>query len=133
MLSFFPTLFSYELVVPFVFRVVIGLAFIWFGYENIIKKREVQIALLPNLKSSSDFWLWVIAVIYITGGLLLVAGLYTQVTALVFSILLLLAAIAKRKNPEAASLPQTTTLLLLLISASLLFLGPGFYAIDLPL
>ena len=134
MLSVFPTLFSYSLVVPFIFRLVIGFAFIWFGYRNGFKDRDVKIKLLANFKlSSSPIWLWLIALIEAIGGLLLIAGLYTQVVALVFSIMLLLTIIGKHKRAETLNLSQETLFLLLLVTTSLLFLGPGFYAFDLPL
>ena len=134
MLSVFPTLFSYGLLVPFVFRIVVGIFFVLSGYKNITKKRELKIALLSRSNSSSrELWLWVISSLEIVGGLFMTVGLYTQVVALIFSAVLLLATVNKRKNPEVAALSEGTLLLLLLISASLLFLGPGFYAFDFPL
>lgn len=134
MLSAFPTLFSYELVVPFIFRIVIGLTFIWFGYRNGFKNREEKINLLSNFKlSSSPAWLWLIALAQALGGLLLFVGAYTQIVSLIFSVMLVVAVVTKHNKPDARLLPQGTLLLLLLITASLLFLGPGFYAFDLPL
>ena len=67
------------------------------------------------------------------GGLLLIVGLYTQVLALIFSVMLILKIWQKKKNAQALSLSEGTLFLLLLVTASLLLLGPGFYAFDLPL
>ncbi len=134
MLSVFPTLLSYSLLVPFVFRLVVGILFVVFGYTNITKKRENTIALLTGLKiKSTTSWLWIIALVEMVGGLLLIVGLYTQVLALIFSVMIILKIWLKKKNSEAVSLSKGTLLLLLLITTSLLFLGPGFYAFDLPL
>ena len=134
MLSVFPSLFTYELAVPFVFRIVIGLTFVVYGYKHIAETRDDKVALLVHVKPrTASFWLWCVGIVNIVGGLLLVIGLYTQVVALVFSILLLWAVMYKYRKPELVPLSQATLLLLLLVTASLLFLGPGFYAIDLPL
>lgn len=78
-------------------------------------------------------WLWVIIVVEILGGALLIVGLYTQVAALALSILLTLAIIAVRKNKRVFDLSLDFLSMLLLITLSLMFLGPGFYSIDLPL
>ena len=134
MLSVFPSLFTYELVVPLVFRIVIGLVLVVYGYKHIAETRDDKMATLVHLKpATASFWLWLVGIVNIVGGLLLVVGLYTQVVALVFSILLLWAVMYKYKKPEMVPLSQGTLLLLLLVTASLLFLGAGFYAIDLPL
>ncbi|MEK7574604.1 MAG: DoxX family protein [Patescibacteria group bacterium] len=134
MLSVFPELFSYALVVPLVFRIVIGILFIGFGYKNITENREGKIKILSDFKlASASVWLWCIAIIEIISGVLLVGGVYTQVVALILSVFLIIAIIGKYKNPSAVSLSQETVWLLILVTTSLLFLGPGFYSFDLPL
>ncbi len=136
MLSVFPTLLfsTYSLVVPLVFRIVIGLVFVWLGYRKITGDRNGQTNVSADLKPAmSPSWTWLVAVVEMVGGILLLIGLYTQVVALIFSIMLIPAIIGKYKKPEMISLSRGTLLLLLLVTASLLFLGPGFYAFDLPL
>lgn len=134
MLSAFPTLFSYALVVPFVFRVIVGLSFIRFGYANIAKNRDGKASLLADfVLTAPSYWLWFLAIIEIIGGALLTVGAYTQIVALVFSTILLVTIVSMRTKPETQSLSRGTLFLLLLITASLLFLGPGFYSFDLPL
>ena len=134
MLSVFPSLFSYSLLVPLVFRLVIGLTFITFGYGNVTKKRESKLNLLSGLKlRPAGFWLWCLSLMEMIGGLMLVVGIATQVIALIFSIFIILKIIGQSRGLEITSLSQSTLFLLALISASLLFLGPGFYSVDLPL
>ena len=134
MLSIFPTLFAYNMAVPLVFRIVIGLSFILFGYANYTRNKEGKIGTLESFKiKPGKVWLRIIAATEIIGGVLVVTGLYTQIIALIFSIFLLIGLLAKSKKPDSLSLTRTELLLLLLVTASLLFLGPGFFAIDLPL
>lgn len=127
MLSIFPTLFTYSLVVPLVFRIVIGLVFLTLGYKS-IKSGLVS----PSLSTNPIVSKIVIAV-EIAGGILLIIGLWTQIVAMILSALSLLGVL--KKNPEgvAVVIPKEVLALLLLITASLIFLGPGFYAFDLPL
>ena len=134
MLSLFPALLSYNLAVPLVFRLVIGVIFISYGYANITKNKENKIAALArNNFVSPEKWLSALAIVEILGGVLLIAGLYVQATVLVLAMILIFGIIAKRKNPENLTLSTETMFLLLLITFSLLFLGAGLYAVDLPL
>lgn len=134
MLSLFPTLLSYNLVVPFVFRLVSGLTFVVFGYRTFTERRGENAVRFErfNLKPGA-VWLWALASVEMVGGMLLLAGLFTQSAALVLSLILVAGLIAKQKNPQSLELSPDILFLLFLITASLLFLGPGFYAFDLPL
>ena len=134
MLSIFPALLAYNLAVPLIFRIAVGLIFICFGYSNLKKNREEKISALAWFKlHSGKNWLILIALIEILGGTLLFIGLYTQVAALVLSIVTLVGILAKQKNPDVLKLSAGFLYLLLLVTLSLLLLGPGFYAFDLPL
>ena len=67
-------------------------------------------------------------------GALLVVGLYTQGAVLVTGALMLVATFIKWRKPSA--LPRNTIefyIILAVASFALLFLGPGAFAIDLPL
>lgn len=134
MLSVFPNLFSYSLLIPFIFRLIIGFLFIWFGYTSLTKNRSAKITILSAVKLNAiPFWLFLSVAIEMISGILLVIGLYTQIVAIVVSVFLILALIIKRKNPAILVADQNTLTLLLVISLSLLLLGAGFWAIDLPL
>ncbi len=134
MLSIFPVALSYSMAVPLAFRLAAGVIFVVFGYENAIRSQEEKTTLAKrfNLKSLSA-WLWVLIALEMVGGLLFIIGLFTQPVALVLSILSLAGAALKYK--DAGTIPASLgfLLLLFLVTCSLLFLGPGFYALDLPL
>lgn len=134
MLSLFPILLSYNLVAPTIFRIVVGVIFIFFGYQNAHEQKASKIALFEKMGSRlPSFWLWTLVTIELVGGSMLIVGLWTQAAALGLSIILLLGIIVKIKN--SASLPWSVGFLslLFLITLSLMFLGPGFYGLDLPL
>ena len=134
MLSLFPILLSYNLAVPFIFRLVVGVIFIFFGRSNLTEHRASKIALFENMGlSSSLVWLWVLVTLEVVGGGLLIIGLWTQAVALALSIILLIGIIVKRKNENSLPWSSSFLFLLLLITSSLMFLGPGFYGLDLPL
>lgn len=133
MLSIFPTLLSYNQLVPFIFRLLTGVVFLSFAYSNITKNQEEKAKKLEHFKlKPGKIWLLTITSIEGIGGILLITGLYIQLTSLIFSIFLILGHFAKYRKSEFFQLSHTTLFLLLLITSSLLFLGPGFYSIDLP-
>ncbi len=134
MLSLFPVLLSYNLAVPLVFRLVAGVIFLFFGYQNATTQKSAKMALFEKIGlKSGRAWLWILITLEVVGGGMLVVGLWTQGVSLGLSIILSLGLLAKRKNE--ASLPWSTGFmsLLFLITLSLMFLGPGFYGLDLPL
>lgn len=131
--SVFPVLLSYEMSAPLLFRVVSGLLFIYFGYVNIAENRAEKIAAAEQFKlKPGAVWLSGFSIIEMAGGILLLLGFLTQAVSLILSIILLLGIIAKREKPIFISLSSGFLFLLLVITVSLLFLGPGFYSIDLP-
>jgi|SRR3989338_1937946 len=134
MLSLFPILLSYNLAVPLVFRVIVGLIFVFFSYQNTNEQKTLKIALFEKMGSKSpSVWLWALVTIEMVGGIMLIAGLWTQAASLALSLVLLFGLFVKHKNEK--SLPWSTGFLslLFLITLSLMFLGPGFYGLDLPL
>lgn len=134
MLSVFPDLFSYSLLVPFIFRLILGFLFIRFGYEIFTTKRNLKVEILSTLKlKASTFWLFLSVAIEMISGILLIIGLYTQIVVLVVSIFLIIAKAIQYRNRQIIIANQNTLTLLLIIALSLLFLGAGFWAIDLPL
>ncbi|MBI2097999.1 MAG: hypothetical protein HYT46_03680 [Candidatus Vogelbacteria bacterium] len=106
MLSLFPNLLTYWLVAPVILRAVLGLAFIHEAYAE--RKTERVMSLLKA----------------VAGGLLVI-GLLTQAAALGGAIICLYELWRLGTNDRR--------LLKLAIAVSLLFLGPGFFALDWPL
>lgn len=127
MLSFFPDLFTYAFVVPFIFRIALGMRFFMAG---ISEAKSSPDSLIPtthrNLALSISFLL-------IVGSILLIAGAFTQIVSLVFTAIVISSMFIKKSKPESVSLSYENLLLLCLVTLSLLFLGPGVYSFDLPL
>lgn len=114
----FPILLIFGLLAPLLLRVTLGLTFIHFGGKHIKSKKSRLLAL---------------GIIEIIGGALLVIGLYTQIAALVFSVILGVELIKKIKNREFLTDGVNYYLLLFVIAVSLLLSGAGLFAIDYPL
>ncbi len=128
MLSIFPALLSLELLAPFLLRVTLGAFLAWNSY-TILKTGTMH---MPERMRSVGR---IITVLYGMSGVLLVVGLFTQLAALVVAILtaLMLVYVVASRSPEHAHTHRMPLVFVLAISVSLIFLGAGFYAIDLPL
>jgi len=137
MLSIFPELFTYALVAPFVLRVALGSYFIVQGlrrhkqdtmvWENLWSKNGAPIK-IGSLKVAP-----VLVKIQIVLGVLLFVGLYTQVAAILVLIFAGAEIFMKHKQSPLTFNEKWFTVIVGAMSLSLLFLGAGFLAIDLPL
>lgn len=134
MLNLFPELFTYQLVAPVILRVVLGIIVINLGYLKLSSERERWVTSLKTLHiEPAKFFVKILAYAEIIGGCLLIIGLYTQLVALIFVVIFGAEAYFESKEDLFFKRSFVFYLLLLAISASLLFLGAGFYAIDIPL
>lgn len=114
-LTIFPSLLTFGLLAPFLLRLVVGCVIFLFGKERY---------------KSSYKWL---SIFYFITGILLVVGLYTQIIAIVGILLLRFDMWAERKVSPISRQYIILDITLSVILLSLLFTGPGFMAIDLPL
>lgn len=135
MVSIFPTLLNYDFVAISVLRVVLGLIFVGFAYAKFFGNRPARVAFFEKLgmRPAIVFFGLVTGVEFLA-GVLLVVGAFTQVAALVTGTLMTLAAGIKIKRPEA--LPLNTLdfyIILAVVSFVMVFVGPGAFALDLPL
>jgi uncharacterized membrane protein YphA (DoxX/SURF4 family) len=121
-LSLFPSLLSYERIAPFIIRVVLGITLIWFGYYKLKKRGQ---------SSGSNSALY--GAVEVITGIFLVIGLYTQLAALINALILVIKLGFKAREGKFLSDGINYYILLLAMAISLLFLGAGAYAFDLPL
>ncbi|MEK7568888.1 MAG: DoxX family protein [Patescibacteria group bacterium] len=133
--SLFPSLLDYQMLGVFLLRVTLGLIFVYFWYEKITHQRTERIHFFEKLGMKPAV-LYFALTAYTEGiaGTLLVVGLWTQGAAIATGTLMLLASILKFFKPNA--LPRNTIefyIILSVVSFSLLFLGAGAFAFDLPL
>jgi len=114
MLSLFPQLFTYQEWAPFVLRLAIGFIAIGFGYPKLFKLKEYR-----------NF---AVGLIEFCASILLIAGFLTQLAA----GLIILTIIHEIVYPGSE---KNYKLKILLIAGliAIMFLGPGFLSIDLPL
>ncbi len=133
-LSIFPDLLTFWLFAPFLLRTAVGLIFIYFGISKIWKEKDRKINFFKKIGFGTGIiFFWTVSILEIIGGLYLVLGLFTQPTALVLSLVVIGAIYSKIRHPESLDNTLEFFILLLIVLLSLIFLGPGFWAIDLPL
>jgi len=134
MLNPFPELLSYALLAPLFLRVVLGMIFINLGYLKLKAEKANWVLLFETAKwRPASFWVGLFAIIEIIGGITLVAGIYTQIAALVFVAISLLEMKLEKTEPVLLKRNFVFYLLLFAISLSLLFSGAGAFSFDLPL
>lgn len=125
MLSLFPQLLDWGWYVPFIFRILLGFYFFSIGY-SFTRSRST--------KSGQDGLAWLIlGALIITLSLGFFLGVYVQIVGVVGFIFSLMAIYFKHRN--ASFTPESVRYYMLLgvVSLSLLFLGAGPHAFDLPL
>ena len=133
--SLFPHLFDYSFLAIGVLRITLGLIFLWFAYIKIFSARTEYLSFFEKTRiRPAKVFLNIVIGIELLVGASLVAGYYSQATELVGGSLMALAALIKWHRPSL--LPHNTAafyLLLSIVSLTLLFIGPGAFAFDLPL
>ncbi|OHA18992.1 MAG: hypothetical protein A3C08_00635 [Candidatus Taylorbacteria bacterium RIFCSPHIGHO2_02_FULL_47_18] len=134
MLSVFPDLLAFWLLAPFLLRVALGLVFVNFGLHKLGRGRADKTAFFESLGwKPGEYFAFGFGAIELIAGLLLIVGLYTQIAALVVALILLCALILKKKVPHGIESSRGFLALLFIIALSLLVLGAGLFAFDLPL
>ncbi len=122
MLSLFPGLYSYGFIAPAFLRLVLASFFLWQGLKFFLFPKQLG---LPGARIVGIFD-------FLLGAFVLV-GLYTQVV-LILIILELFGYELTRRVIRQTNLWSTSEIILLTsIALSLLVLGPGLWAFDLPL
>lgn len=134
MLNPFPDLLMYSFFGPFILRVVLGLIFIDLGFLKFRDEKERWLASFETLNlRPADLFLSFYASLQIVGGLLLLAGLWTQVAALAFVVFTGTELYVEWQAREILKRDMVFYILIFTISLSLLLTGAGAYAIDIPL
>ncbi|MFA5934118.1 MAG: hypothetical protein WC795_02775 [Candidatus Paceibacterota bacterium] len=125
MLSLFPKLFSFAILVPVAFRLILGL---YLGREMWRNYKKAKESASPRQRTS----FYIQAVLQLVLGLMFIAGLFVQLAGIIACVIFLFRANEVRGNSGQPSLIELS-FALAFISLSLIFLGPGIFAIDLPL
>ncbi len=133
-LNTFPDLLTFSILSPFILRIVLGVIAMNLGYLKLTKEKIDWQELFETINiHPANFFVKVLALIEITGGLMLVIGAYTQITAIIFAVLFFCEAVLEYRESDLEKRNLTFYILMFTISLSLVFLGAGAFAIDLPL
>jgi len=125
--SLFPDLFSLAILATAILRIVAGVYFLVLGVQFFTQVRNNI-----RLTTYARVYGLVLSGMQVLVGILLVIGLYTQGAALAAILVsLLVRNVATRLG--VTRIPYSTYTLLAVITFCLLFLGPGAFAVDLPL
>ena len=122
MLSLFPALLSWNQVSPLLIRLTLGITLAYFGYQKIKGRGKSS-----GSNSRTYGWLEIFVSIF------LIIGLFTQLAALINAVILIIKLGFKAREGKLFSDGVNYYVLLLVMSISLVFLGAGFLALDLPL
>jgi uncharacterized membrane protein YphA (DoxX/SURF4 family) len=134
MLSVFPGLLAFGLFAPLLLRIVTGFVFLRFGWSKLSSDKENKSAFFESIGwKPGSYFAFGFGVLEIIIGCSLIAGFYTQISALAATLILLGALAIKRKHSEQFESSTGFLFLLLIISISLLVSGAGLFAFDLPL
>jgi uncharacterized membrane protein YphA (DoxX/SURF4 family) len=126
MLSLFPDLLDWSWYVPFFFRVFLGIYCCSLGWMLAHEQNAAT--------TEHDHFAWLsMRTLLVSIGLLFVAGIAVQALGAIGFALALFALFLKWKRSPYAKESATFYLLICLVSLSLIFLGAGPYAFDLPL
>ncbi len=118
MLSLFPHLFQYELLAPFLIRIILGVIFLHWAF------REMKNSSAGSVKK-------LIAILEGVAGILLIIGLWTQGAALFVSLDLLVRTFERAQKKAFLTDGVNYYLVLLVMAVSLLVLGAGVWAFDI--
>ncbi len=134
MLNPFPELLTYSMLAPFILRVVAGIIFIDLGKLALNGEKNRWLISLSAIKlPRPELGVKILGILEILGGIMLLAGFYTQIAALVLAVLTFAEAFVEYKDPAILKRTLVFYVLLLAISLSLLLSGAGAFAIDIPL
>lgn len=123
MLSLFPQFLDWSWYVPFVFRMLLALYTFSYG-----------VTLLKKQKTEADSVSWsILGALVVILSLSYFFGVYIQLAGVIGFSFALLAVWLAKKNHTLVPESRMFYILIGFVSLSLLFLGPGPFAFDLPL
>ncbi len=117
MLNAFPYLLA---IWPIILRVIVGFIFVYFGITKIWKERSRRITFFKKVGFGTGIvFFWLISIVELIGGAFLVLGFFTQIVALILSLVIIGAIYTKIRHNE---LLDNTLEFFILLLAILIFL-----------
>ncbi len=134
MLSIFPNLLTYQLLAPLILRIVLGLIFIDLGNLKLYKEKHAWVTFFHLIRvRPAHIFVTIFGILEILGGAFLMVGFLTQLVALVFALIVFAEMYVEMQDSTLIKRDLVFYVLILSICISLLFLGAGAHAFDLPL
>lgn len=127
MASIFPVLFDFSIFAVFLLRITTSLFFLTFGLRLMRAAR-----LFPEKRTVVKVVGFLYGSLNLLVAILLLVGMYTQIAA-ILGVLLAGLTLAQNITSPSTKSSQQVQLLLFVLCLSLLFLGPGWLAVDIPL
>lgn len=135
MLSVFPQLLFLSGIGVTLLRITVGVYFLYLAYLVATRRDEFSRISYPVVGLMPSWAMLIASLVSAVLAGMLIAGIWTQVVAL-FGILMTLKLLVLPRRllaPITASFPRSTAFLLLVLCVSLVVLGAGAFAFDLPL
>jgi putative oxidoreductase len=130
--SLFPQLLAFQLLAPFILRLVLAAVFIVHGYPKLFKDLAGTAGFLESLGfRPAKMWAIILGFVEFFGGILLLIGLFTQAVAALIAFVMFMA-IWKVGRSRGFVGGYEFELALFAMAVSLIFTGPGAFAFDLP-
>ena len=133
-LNTFPDLLTYGILSPLILRVVLGLIALDLGILKLGKESHVWVGLFQTINfQPAKFFVKLLAAIEIIGGVMLVLGSYTQITAIVFAVIFFCETVLEYREESLETRNLPFYIMMFAISLSLVFSGAGAFALDIGL
>lgn len=129
MLTLFPYLLDFQLIVPFLLRLALAVVLFSYCYKTLKRSRISVFTVWSLIKGK---WLKGVVVAQLVVATMLVLGIFTQVAAVLALISVVIKEVVLKKHGEKCS-DYTHLILFIAVCLSLLILGPGIFSLDLPL
>ena len=131
MINLFPQFFVFSLLAPFILRIVLGLILIYHGYPKLFKAFQGTVSYFESVGiKPAKFWVIVVGLVEFLGGIFILIGFLTQLAAILVSLEFLFIVFGLKIKKGFKELEFD--LAILAIALSLIFLGAGAFAVDIP-
>lgn len=133
MLSVFPQILFLAPLGTTLLRIVAGLYFLYVAYALVADREAIEAVRLPVIGNAREWMVYLSSLVTFGVSILLIVGLWTQIAALLGALIALKHAVMARRYGDVLPLSSGTSLLLLLVCLTLVVMGAGLFAFDLPL
>jgi uncharacterized membrane protein YphA (DoxX/SURF4 family) len=134
MLSIFPELLGFSFIGATIVRISVGLVLLYIGLMTTgVKKISYTTEMKVRNYPLFNLLPFIFGVVEIVTGVFLIAGFLTQLMALIGIYIFINLIFIEKHIGRVFDYPNLFYISMILVSFSILFLGPGILAFDLPL